>query len=246
MISFFFKPGEPAGMFTKTHILALLITLLLIHIILKKAKNITWEKVLRLTKVLAIFITILEGIKITYALKGGNTNLDAWFPLSFCSLFIYSLWFSGFGKGKIQKLGLSFISIGALTGGFSFLIFPTTSLMSYPITHYLCLYSIFFHSCMVILSILYLKVSPYPWSKNLKNNYYFLFTVAATISIISNTITGSNLMILREPYNIPVNIIQVINEKIPILYTIIAILVYIFIPTIVSKITEKKVRPEKV
>ena len=66
----------------------------------------------------------------------GYYNIDSWFPLSFCGLFIYALWICGFGKGIIKEAAQCYITCGAFFAGLAFLFIPATSLMSFPIFHY--------------------------------------------------------------------------------------------------------------
>ncbi len=234
IIDLFRTDGIPAGMFTSSHFIAMGICFILILIACRVFKNISWERVQKITRIYAFLITFLEFVKIVYAFSIGHTWIDAWFPLSFCSLFIYSLWMAGFANGTLQKLGISFISIGALTGGFSFLIFPTTSLMNFPITHFLSLYSLFFHSSMVCFSYFYLKTCLVSLDSSLRKYYLTYFTGAAGISLFINFVMDSNLMLINKPYNIPISVIYTIASKIPIFYTLIVIFAYTVVPLLVS------------
>ena len=146
------------GMFTAPHIISLIICIIAIGVALYFARNISDSSLKKLTRIFAYVFTAMELIKIIYKFSYGYTEqLDFWFPLSFCSLFIYSLWMAGFGKGIIYKLGVSFIVGGCFMGGASFLVVPATSLMDYPIYHYLSIHSMLFHSCMVFMAILYIR-----------------------------------------------------------------------------------------
>ena len=74
--------------------------------------------------------------------------------VSFCSLFIYTCYLAGYGKGKIQKLGLSFLVGGCIVAGTTFILMPTTSLTLHPMFHYLSVYSMLFHSLMIFVGII--------------------------------------------------------------------------------------------
>ena len=184
--SLFFAPLDAypaAGMFTTPHLISLVVCLIILLVALKASLKKSWEQVMKLTRVIAIVVTILEGVKIAYNFYYGYTWLDAWFPLSFCSLFIYATWFSGFGKGTIKKVGNAFIVMGCLLGGIGFLLLPTTSLMRYPIWHFLCLYSLFFHMLMIYLSVLYLWHRCVPINRYTYVYFSVYFLISALICI---------------------------------------------------------------
>lgn len=77
------------GMWSLEHVIALIVTLLLIGLCVffswKKSK----EEIVKSTRIMAIIVTALELIKITYNFANGYTWLDAWFPLAYCSLLIH-------------------------------------------------------------------------------------------------------------------------------------------------------------
>ena len=156
------KVYNPCGMFTYGHIVLLVIAMLILSILLLNSRKITKSQIKNLTKVLSVFITILEAIKIYFNFYYGYTWINAWFPMSYCSLFIYALWLSGYGKGKYKKMGEVFIAGVAIVAGGTYLLIPSTSLTMYPMWHYLCMYSMLFHTLMVYMGILYL------WKKEIK------------------------------------------------------------------------------
>ena len=226
----FFAPldvYQPAGMFTYAHLQAVIVCVISLIMCLYGTKDMKKGQLMTLTKVMAVSLTLLELIKVGYNFYYGYTWLDAWLPLSFCSLFIYALWFSGFGKGKLKQVGDAYILIGCLIGGVSFLVMPTTSLMRYPIGHYLCLYSLFFHVTMIYFGLMYVKHQVIVYKKETVFAFIKYFMSCAFISIMINTLSGANIMLLREPYNIPITVLQRLQEVSPISYTILAIEAYL-------------------
>ena len=95
----------------------------------------------------------------------GYTWINTWLPISFCSIFIYALWLSGYGKGKWKETGEAFIAGVSIVAGATYLLFPSTSLTIYPTWHYLCMYSMLFHTLMVYMGILYLFSWKLNWKK---------------------------------------------------------------------------------
>ena len=100
-VEHFFAPlgaYKPAGMFTWPHIVAFIVCVLLIRGAFSVSKNIPWKSVIKITRLLAVVLTALELVKIGYNFYYGYTDLDSWLPLSYCSLFIYACWMSGYGR----------------------------------------------------------------------------------------------------------------------------------------------------
>lgn len=241
-MSLFFAPldeFEPAGMFTPDHLIGLVISFGLLGVMLVVSRKMTWQMVMKLTRWLALIVTGLELIKIAYNFYYGYTWLDAWFPLSYCSLFIYALWLSGYGKGRIKGIGDAYLVLGCLLGGLGFLLVPTTSLMRYPIWHYLSLYSLFFHVMMIYVAVLYLWHQQILINLKTYGSFSLYLIVAAMISIAINTVYGANIMLLREPYNIPLPWIHTLQANSQAAYTLLASLLYLVGPALFALLTNK-------
>lgn len=210
----------PSGMFTTSHFIALLVIIIIIVVSILFSKKLTKENVKKICKIFALVFTILETIKIMYNLLSGYTWLDAWFPLAYCSLFIYSLYLAGFGKGKIEKLGYSFLTGGGLFAGLFFLIFPTTSFMLHPAYHYLCIYSMLFHGSMIYMCIIILNKKVYELSFKDYPYYLVFITIFSIIAITMNLSFGCNMMFYDEPYNMPLKFVVDIYNFSKFLYTL--------------------------
>ncbi len=231
---------EPCGMYTLEHIITALLcfsaVILLLFVTKKQVFGETEKK--RLIRRTAIILTVLEAIKITHSFLYGDVHLDAWFPLSYCGLFIFALWMAGYGRGMIKRAGEVFIAYGCAFAGLMFLIFPTTSLMLFPIWHYFSLYSMFFHSVMIYIGIK-LLIKERKFSKPTYLYYFFFVLFFALISITMNCIFGCNLMNLREPYNIPIQLLQNIFQAFPPAYTAIGLVIYMLVPLLMAAIFGK-------
>ena len=74
--SLFFAPLDAypaAGMFTTPHLISLVVCLIILLVALKASLKKSWEQVMKLTRVIAIVVTILEGVKIAYNFYYGYT-----------------------------------------------------------------------------------------------------------------------------------------------------------------------------
>ncbi|MBQ8344206.1 MAG: YwaF family protein [Clostridia bacterium] len=243
MFKGFFGPEDTAnacGMFTVPHIISLIVCLALVGVSIYMITKISDTSLIKITKILAIVFTVTEIIKIIYKIVYSYTEyLDYYLPISYCSLFIYALWFYGFGKGAIKKVGEAFIAGGCIVGGMAFLIVPATSLMMHPIFHYLSFHSMLFHSAMVVMGVTLLLRNKTELNKNTFLYFGAYVTSAAFIAIVLNLITSSNLMLLSFPLNIPIDFVNRVAAKIPALYTVVLYLIYLIIPYSVAVIIQK-------
>lgn len=243
--SVLFAPKDvygPCGMFTLGHLILLVIGLIALGVLLYLSKSWSKEEISKITKRVAVLVVVLEGIKIGFNFYHGYTWLDAWVPISYCSIFIYALLFVGFGKGRIYSMGEAYIAGTATIAGFVFLIFPTTSLMQYPMWHYLSMYSMFFHIMMMFMGIIYIRRLEVSLDRRTFLSFASLYGVFAVFALVINTVTGSNLMIIREPYNIPIPFLHTLYQRIPWVYTLLAILTYLLGPYLVTAfwVTKRK------
>ena len=232
-LSMLFAPKdlyEACGMFTKEHLILLSVNLVVLGILLYFTKTFTPKKVDNITKICAVVIVVLELIKIGFNFTMGYLWLDSWFPVSYCSIFIYALLLCGFTHGKWKAMGEAYIAGVAIIAGFIYLLFPSTSLMQYPMWHFLSIHSMFFHTLMMYMGFLYLYKLRIELNKTAYINYILLFGTVAVVALILNLIFGSNLMLLREPFNIPLPLAHQIYEKFPWGYTVLVIATYLFLP----------------
>lgn len=223
----FDAPGAnpPCGMFTVTHFIALAVCIVIIAVAVVLCRKFDEKRLNLFLKISAVAVTVGEIVKISFCFATKQFGADSWLPLYFCSIFIYALWLAGYGKGATKKCGLSFLGGAGIVCGLSFLIVPSTSLASYPIYHYNCLYSLAFHSLMVISGILTLRV--YFRRVNIgMYKYYLCFCAAFMLLAMIFNATGCNMMFLRAPYNMPLPFINEIHAVCPPLYTLIIAAAY--------------------
>ncbi|MBQ8322732.1 MAG: YwaF family protein [Clostridia bacterium] len=217
----------PCGMFTPAHLTVLALVLVLVAVGVHVCKNVSREKLKKITKIVAVAATLAEVAKITYNLAYGYTWLDAWVPLAFCSLFIYATLAAGFGKGIIEKLGAGFLLGGSPTAGLLFLLFPTTSLQMHPIYHFLCIHSMLFHGAMLWLGLAYILGGHFAVNGKTFGFYAAFCSAFALPALILNLTLGCNMMFLREPFNIPLRFVSLLYEFSHGLYTVLIFCAYL-------------------
>lgn len=227
----FTKPGEyqPCGIFTKDHIMLIIITIIGIAIALKNTIHKNKEEVKTIIKNITIAMWIFEFIIIYFKLSTGDIrNVNNYIPLYYCSLLLYAGLLSSFTKGKLQRTGDVFLATGGIVGGIVFMIFPTTSLLSYPVWHIVSLHSFLFHGMMVYLGIL-INASHYIEIEKQDIKYFAgLIGIICILAYIINQIFDSNLMFISKDFpGTPIHIIYQITRP---FYTIFMSLAQMILP----------------
>ena len=191
----------PCGMFSIEHFILLAITTICVVIALKFTKNMEKENVKKLIRKTTIFLWILEIIKIIFNIKNYGTNaVNKYIPLYFCSLILYAGIFSGYCKGTLKKMGDVFLSTGGIIAGLIFLIYPLTSLTSYPALHYISIHSFILHGIMVYIGLLML-ITKYTTIEKRDIIYYSaIIVIISAVAYVVNLKFGSNLMFISQNY----------------------------------------------
>lgn len=200
---FFAKPGEfaPCGMFTKEHFILLAITVLIIIIALKNTVNKKDTK--KIIRKCTIFLWIMEVIIILFKiLITKSRNVNDFLPLYYCGIILYAGVCSSLGKNTIERTGNVFLATGAIVGGIIFLIFPTTSLLTYPTIHLVSIHSFIFHGIMMYLGLL-VNFSNYIELKNKDIiNYASIVGIVCLVAYIVNKQFDSNLMFISKNFSV--------------------------------------------
>lgn len=226
---FLAKQGEYAacGIFTIGHFILMALTIIGIIIALKCTIN--KKDIHKIIKRCTIIIWILEAIIIAFKItKNGTSNLNDYVPLYYCSLLLYAGLLSSFGKGKLKRVGDVFLATGAIAGGIIFILFPSTSLPTYPTFHLVSIHSFLYHGIMVYLGLL-INLTHYIELRKQDIIYYSsLVGIICTIAFAVNNISGSNLMFISE--NFPGTFIEMMYNLTGSGFSIIMILAQMFLP----------------
>lgn len=233
----------PCGLFSIGHLLLFTITMISIVIALELTKNIKQEKVKEIIRKSTIILWILEIIKIIFNIKNyGVREVNKYVPLYFCSLILYAGIFSGFCKETLKKVGDTFLSTGGIVAGMIFLIFPLTSLTTYPALHFISLHSFLLHGTMVYIGLLMLKTKYVKLERSDIKYYFWLIVSISAIAYIVNKFCGSNLMFISQNY--PGTFIEIIYDISGNLFSLVmitaqAILPFYFVYEIYTNILDK-------
>jgi len=156
---------SPAHLALMIGAFALLIALCIIF------RHVSHKHVDTYLKILSILIPVLETTKIVwetyYDIKyKGYFNLDGLLPLYTCSLFIYTLPFAAWAKGKVKECALGFITTLGIFAGLTNFVYLNI-LGTYPLFTYASINSFYYHFLMVFTGIFLVSTGYYrPFMKD--------------------------------------------------------------------------------
>ncbi len=230
---------KPCGMFTPTHLIVTALCLALVVFFAYRSRGMTERALDRVTLYIAILTAVLEGGKIAFNFAHGGYTPNNWLPLTFCSFAIYAYFMIALGRGCVRQAGLGFAVGGGVIAGLTFLIVPMTSVASYPMLHFLSLYSMLYHSLMMYVGLAYL-LNGYAKFDLTGYRRYLLFSLpACLLALAVNLIYGifgdltlCNMMFLVYPYRLSdiVPLIGVVYRAAPAVYTLGVMVVYLTVP----------------
>lgn len=227
----FAKPGEyePCGIFTKDHFILIIVTIIGIATALKNTIHRSKEEVKSVIKKCTVVMWVLEFIIISFKLITGSIrDINNYVPLYYCSLLLYAGLLSSYAKEKLKRVGDVFLATGGIIGGIVFMIFPTTSLPSYPACHIVSLHSFLFHGTMVYLGLLINTTHYIEIEKNDIKYFASLVGIVCILAYIINQIFDSNLMFISKDFpGTPLHLIYQLTGQ---FYTIIVSLVQMTLP----------------
>lgn len=166
------------------------------------------RKIDLLLKVLFVFSALLEIGKISWEsyydiTTGRGFNSFGLLPIYTCSLFIYTLGFAGFGKGKVKRYALAFLTtIGLLYGGIG--VIYCNGLNFYPFWTFGAFYSLYFHSAMFVTGVFLLMTQYYRlnWADALRAMVPILLLCLVAIPV--NHYLGSDYMLIYSGSGVPI------------------------------------------
>jgi len=236
---------EACGIFTIKHFILMAVTLISIVIALRYTLK---KDVKKIIKSCTIFVWMFECAIIAFKIStGGIEHVNNWVPLYYCALLLYAGGFSSFGKGKFKRVGDVFLATGGIAGGIIFILFPYTSLPTYPMFHLVSVHSFVYHGIMLYLGLL-VNITNYVELKTKDIIYYFsLVSIICIIAYVVNNIFDSNLMFISQ--NFPGMPLEILYNWAGKYYTLITILAQAILPfyTIygLRKLIERKVKYTK-
>lgn len=216
-----FTEDQICGLYSPTHIVVIVLFFVLAFVFLFLSRKMSQKTAKSTLLIITITVTILEIIKIVIRICKGESG-NSWIPVYFCSLFLYAIWLSFAKNTFLQNIGYSVMTFGGIFASSSFILYPSTSLMTLPVWHPGSIHSIVYHFLMLYAGVLVIMTKLYtPKAKHFLN-YFSLLTLACVVAAIINHFCGFNMMFMADPYGLPM--LKDILHYSKVLY---AILVYL-------------------
>ncbi len=238
----FAKEGkyDAAGMYSLGHLI-LFITFVAVAIaVFFYLKNKEKRVVLLSLRIFTYVFTALELFKIIWNIAMYGVSSEAmkhYIPLYYCSLYIYALWGITHGRGKIQRASYAWLVWGGIIAGIAFLSYPSSSLLLYPAYHFLSIYSIMFHTFLVLTGILIVYHNVYRFKLN-DFLYYFVFSlIFMVVAVVVNKTLSLNMMFLEFP--IDIGILEIIYDYSSVIFQISFFIFQLFAPYFVTLLVVK-------
>ena len=211
-----FDKNDICGIFTLGHFVALAIFFATIILAIYLSKNFDKNKMKKVMLIIAILVSVMEIIKIAIRIYKQPFSYDSYLPFYFCSIFLFAIWLCLCENKTLQNAGFAFVTMGGIVASICFAVYPSTSLLLYPLWHPASMHSLFYHWLMLYTGIMVIKTKLYV--PNIKHfwNYFALMSAFCVVALILNIKLDTNLMFLSDPFGL--DFLQKIIDVSPWLY----------------------------
>lgn len=206
----FFDYKDPlyqSQMFSLGHIIYMIIAFILLILLPILFRKVSHKKINTYLKVTCIVVPITDLIKIiweTYHYYPIHNSYEytGLLPLYLCSLFMITMPFAAFGKGKTKDIALSFLTTVGIVGGLSN-VFYLNILNYYPLFHFSTLLSVFYHIMMSFTGIWLLTSRYYKLDKYCSLKAFIPIALLSIFAIPVNAKLNTDYMLLNHAYGVP-------------------------------------------
>lgn len=200
--------GFSSDLFSTPHLVYIILVYLLTFLLAWRLRHTDHRKIRTLLKVLFVCSLVLEIGKISWEsyydiTTGRGFNKEGILPIYTCSLFIYTLPFAAWGRGKVKRAALSFLTtIGLLYGAIG--VIYCNGLNFYPFWTFGAFYSLYFHSAMFATGVFLLMTGFHQpaWKDALWAMIPVLLLCLAAIP--ANHAWGSDYMMIYSGSGLPI------------------------------------------
>ena len=197
--------GQDFGGFAQQ--LYLIVSIFLIVILLILMRNLSKDKVLKIIRIISVFLLIFYIGKTAwesfYDIKLSGSFNTGLLPFDTCSIVMYAGLIAGFAKGKIKKYAECWLTTGGIVGGIAAMLF-LNAFKFYPFFSFGGFYSMLWHFLMVFLGLL-LIVTNYVEMKYSSIIYGFLFHLGISLIVIPiDFIYNFDFMLYLELGGVPI------------------------------------------
>lgn len=200
-------PGFDSDLFCTAHIVYIVLVYLGGFALSYAFRRTKHSRITNWLKVLFIIAACLEIVKISWEsyydiTTGRGFNFGGILPLYTCSLFIYTLPFAAWGRGKVRRAAFAFLTTISLLFGAIGVVY-CNGLNYYPFWTFGAFYSLFFHSAMFITGVFLLMTGRF--SLEWKDALYALIPILllSVVSIPVDYALGTDYMLVYSGGGVP-------------------------------------------
>ena len=225
--------GFESDLFSTAHLVFIILAFLSVILLAIFARKAKYDHISVFLKVISIVVVVLEITKISWEsyydiTTGRGFNKEGLIPVYTCSLFIYTLLFAAWGKGKVKDVALSFLTTVGLVCGAIGVVY-CNGLNYYPFWTFGAFYSLFFHYSMLSVGV-FLLASGYK-QLSVKDIYksWIPVVMLAVIAIPIDYIMQTDYMQLYSASGVPLmeSLAEVLAaHNLRFIFTIIMLLAY--------------------
>ncbi len=181
-------------------------SVVLMIILLFVCRKFSKEKVLKIIRVISVFLILFYIGKTTwesiYDIKLTGSFNTGLLPLDSCSIIMLAGLISGFAKGKISKYSDAWLATGGVVGGIANMIF-LNALKYYPLISFGAFYSMIWHFLMVFLGLLLITTNYVNADFETIKKGFLFHLMFSLIVIPIDFIFNYDFMMFRELSGIP-------------------------------------------
>ena len=236
--------GFESDLFSAPHIVYIVLVYLLTFSICRLLRRTDHRRITAILKALFVFSVLMEISKISWEsyydiTTGRGFNKEGILPIYTCSLFIYTLPFAAWGKGKVRRAALAFLTtVGLLYGAIG--VIYCNGLNFYPFWTFGAFYSLYFHSAMFATGVFLLMTGYHrpKWADALWTMIPIVLLCLVAIPI--NHAYGSDYMMIYSGSGIPLyeDLSAFLAAKgLRFIYTILMILTHIPLAALVIAVS---------
>ena len=237
------------GLAQYVYLIASVILMVVLLVILRKSSK---EKVLKIIRIISIFLTIFYIVKTTwesiYDIKMDGSFNTGLLPFDTCSIIMLAGLLAGFSNGKIKKMAECWIVTGSIVGGFATMLF-LRAFNYYPFWSFGAFYSMIWHFLMVFIGLL-LIVTNYVDMKYSTIIYGYIFHLLVSLIVIPiDFIFDFDFMLYKDLGGIPIfediaskfssMNLQILNPIMMLLLYFVAFNIVFLIPLGIKKLYRK-------
>ena len=200
-------PDFDSDLFCTAHIVYIVLVYLLSFAVSYLLRRTRHERITAMLKVQFVIMLLLETTKISWEsyydiTTGRGFNYFGLLPIYTCSLVMFTLPFAAWGRGRVKRAALAFLTtIGLLYGAIG--VVYCNGLNFYPFWTFGAFYSLYFHSAMFFTGVFLLMTGYHKleWGDALRAMAPIL--LLSLVAIPVNYSIGSDYMLIYSAGGVP-------------------------------------------